>query len=259
MPFASQVGQFGAQASGFTSRTPVQSIPTDPTSGKAIPSTVAHFYSLFGGRPASICPGQDAAGNLVDSLGNFDLIKTGAPSYRQAVAGWAMLGVNLPNLSLTKFVYGAGPDPATESLALFAYVACGAVNNRRYLMALSRLASVPSEVQILASALVRLDVTSEHDGAVAQATTFEPKMLVGNRTTGSTTFYTLAEKINAGDAHLVTAGEIGFGDDADMGSGNQTIADVALFRGANAEFGDQTAQDNAVRAGFTALGFAVLW
>lgn len=243
-----RTGAYGAAAPA--------TIPTDATSGKGVPLTLADYALATSKVPSHTWGMQDAAGNPAATVGTA-LTATGASIlYQQAVAGWSRKAIQIPELSGRRlaFTTGALMNPASGSVAWFAYIDVVSNTSTLPVVTLSNNAT-PMHCSVTIAPIATLRVATNTSNGVANPVTAGviPWLLVYNKTAGTAKLYTSQEIITG----VYNAG-VGDGTVKGLGAaGSPATFNVLLaagFDGANAEFDDAKA-----RSFLQALGWTIPW
>lgn len=123
----------GIQSSILANPNVASSVPRDGPANVAVPQSGSDWNALGLPAPTHQWLGQEASGNLADSVGAIALVAGGTPLYQQAVAGWTRVftGLTAAAANMRFNTTDAGVEFAlNESFAWLHYgsLAAGAAN-----------------------------------------------------------------------------------------------------------------------------------
>lgn len=240
---------------------------TDAASGKAVPASSAEWSAFISAAGLSVsAPSylhlcQEASGNLADTIGGLTLTANGSPAYQQAVAGWTRLGVKGDALTANqRFRNITAPNPSTTSMAMFAYVAVGALDATvRSVLGFGAISDTNVSAYVNAAPVVsrfkyrESANISDTSTAIDYAGLVVPMMLLVDHTGTRARFYTNQERLSPTYGLPSTATTYFLGADAGTWAAT-TILYSCGWTGAAAEISDAN-----VKALFTALGYSPPW
>ena len=224
-----------------------------------IPESSADYATLGLSAPQHLYLCQESSGDLADSIGSAPLAPNASPLYQQTPSGWTRKGVGFTdggtNMRFT-CAAGVGPNPASQSVAMFGYVTFTDATTLRNVMGFGSSGTTATRIlvratHVLSNNCVNVDGNGVYDevpGSVAC-------LLSYNRTAGTTTLWTHREKIvglyNAG----VVDGRKGLGAIVTDGlTASYTVQFMSMYAGSSAEFTDASA-----RTLFEALAIPTPW
>jgi len=119
----------GVDELGGGASNPMAGVAQDATSGKYMPASSAQWTTTMAaagigsGNPSLLWLGQEASGNLADSIGAF-AGTANITAYQQAVAGWAAKAFTLGAGAIANVVTTSAslPDISTTSCLMLGYV-----------------------------------------------------------------------------------------------------------------------------------------
>ena len=246
----------GASASGGSGggTDPMAGVSRDATSAVYCPANNAEWTTtmtvagLVGGNPSSLWLCQEAAGNLADSIGAVTLVAAGAPTYRNAQAGWTRLAMSITATTVQAFTFGAGTyDPSTTSVAWLVYVSTPNTpgGSRNVVTGSSNATSLRIDH------LGTNKLSAVADGNTASSlgnynlATVYPLLFVYDRTGSLCKMYTQTEVISVAFAAVVD-GNKGFGAVFSNGDAGSKYLYSCVFAGAAAEQLSSTANARAL-------------
>lgn len=115
----------------------------DATSGVGVPASAAEWTTVRAAAGLSgsmdhlwLC--QEASGNLLDSIGSFNLIPSGTLARQQAVTGWDRDGVDF-DVGVSEYVSNSSPavNPSTSSVLWLGYIDFDGVGTTIYTLMVS--------------------------------------------------------------------------------------------------------------------------
>lgn len=212
MSIGIQIGiQVGVQAGSrigigdAASGNPMAGVSQDATSLKYAPATAGEWTITMAaagigtGNPSALHLMQEASGDLLDSIGAFPLTSIGTgQSYQQAVAGWTRKAVTIANAQTNAWqsVDAALPNILTTSMLILAYVKPTTLGAQRALFGGGAAATkIEALTAATTGAAVGVCVGNSAAGAIDSGTQVRPWALQINRTAGTMTLYTDAEKL----------------------------------------------------------------
>lgn len=243
----------------------LSTVSRDATSLKYAPASSAEWTTfmaaagLAGGNPSSLWLCQEPSGNLADSIGSVALTVGDSPLFGQTLAGWTrkFLAITATTVQAFTAALGAGPNPATESVAWLLYVATTTTpgGNRNVIYGSGSAAPVGVDHIVSGNKLmIRCGAnTTNSVGAYTLATAY-PLFLVYNRTASSVAVFTDQEALT-GTFAAVTDGTKGIGATQGSGDSSMKCGYITAFRGTAAE----QFTTSGSRKLLTTAGFSIPW
>jgi hypothetical protein len=175
-------------------------ITKDATSGILTPANRAEwdqvmvYAGISSGGPSFVYQMQEASGNLLDSIGGATLTVAGAPSYRQAVAGWSRLAFTFADGGATIASRSTAPimDTGTTSqlILLYGFAASATVNR-----SVAILGNPTQQIYGVTTTTFRAVSSTTATGAAALSSAVRPMVLLSDVTAGRCVGYNESDKM----------------------------------------------------------------
>ena len=241
-------------------------VAIDATSNIMVPNDITQWYKVTRaagitnlGPPNSLYLCQEAAGNLTDTLAvgsTATLTAANTPTYNNAVTGWSRLSVNFVDGGLQKFTGTVGqPLLSANSILFIGYVSVGpvmAAGPRSCILLGTATAQGGNFGVGTANIQAKSGAGAAVNGSVVVINKVFPYVVRYDKTAGTLTVYSDAEKVQVGSFTAGTTGGLYLGGQSSAFGGGFLYA--AQFTGKAAEIGDA-----GVRTLLQTLGWTVAW